>query len=90
MKAWPCSEDKVLPLRLCCYVAQGGPQLWSEQMDGLLSILGPKPPQWATGEAGDMAWALAHARHWTPRLTPLEAGLVQVQWLAVPQSLSLP
>jgi hypothetical protein len=83
----PCAQLFSVTLSFllsCCqhylFSLQGGPSLFQSEMEGLLALSKAGATTWSfgPGEGGSVLWALAHARHYTPRLADIERGLVQV------------
>ncbi|GAX80619.1 hypothetical protein CEUSTIGMA_g8054.t1 [Chlamydomonas eustigma] len=60
----------------------GGPLMFQPEMEALMRVARFGTWQLTWSDMADVAWALAHARHWTPRLSELEGCLIKAGGLS--------
>ncbi|KAG1670013.1 hypothetical protein FOA52_011169 [Chlamydomonas sp. UWO 241] len=56
----------------------GGPALFAQEVEALMRVARLSVWRLAPGDVADVAWALAHARHHTPRLADLEDTIARM------------
>lgn len=76
---------------MCCMLPHLPPLPLLQEMDALLKIARLGYWRFEAGEVSDVMWALANARHWTPRLAEVEqVGMQELAGLCDRLSCRLP